>query len=282
MQSGVGGAEGPPGPTGPAGVGFTLSATGDFDLQSKKLENVSAATNGNDAVVKSQVFVADGDGNLEMNQKQIKNLTTDESVDLCAVNMATLKKHSAAIGDIDLQEKYNVLNSKQRNLSELKTHYDSLVSFEEVKQNFLSLKETFPMRTTLNMSQNKILNLKDPATGKEPATKDYADTKLALTGGRMTGVINMGTYEITNLAEPTGNANAATKRYVDTEDAKNLSKAGGTMTGANQHGIFQNYKSGHADSEHRCCNESICGFSGFLGRYGWKQDHKPGNSNDQL
>ena len=100
---------------------FTLSATGNFDLQSKKLENVSAATSSSDAVVKSQVFVADGDGNLEMSQKKIKNLTTDESVDLCAVNMATLKKHSAAAGDIDLQEKYNVLNSKQRSLTELKT-----------------------------------------------------------------------------------------------------------------------------------------------------------------
>ena len=228
LQSGVGGAEGPPGPPGPPGAGFTLSATGNFDLQSKKLENVSAATNGDDAVVKSQVFVADGDGNLEMSQKQIKNLTTDESVDLCAVNMATLKRHSAAAGDIDLQEKYNVLNSKQRNLNELKTHYDSLVSFEEVKQNFLSRKETFPMRTTLNMNQNKILNLKDPATGKEPATKDYADEKLALTGGTMSGAINMGTSKITNLATPTANTDAATKAYADGK----LAKAGGTMSGA--------------------------------------------------
>ena len=236
LQSGpVGGAEGPPGPPGPSGppgVGFTLSATGNFDLQSKKLENVSAATSSSDAVVKSQVFVADGDGNLEMSQKKIKNLTTDESVDLCAVNMATLKKHSAAAGDIDLQEKYNVLNSKQRSLNELKTHYDSLVSFEEVKQNFLSRVETFAMATTLDMNNNVILNLKDPKLGKEPATKDYADKKLALTGGRMTGAINMGTKEITNLGTPTGNANAATKAYVDTEDAKLLPKAGGTMTGA--------------------------------------------------
>ena len=217
LQSGVQIVEGPPGP---AGVGFNISATGNFDLQSKKLENVSAATNGDDAVVKSQVFVADGDGNLEMNSKSIKNLTTDESVDSCAVNMLTLKRHSAAAGDIDLQEKFNVLNSKQRSLNELKTHYDSLVSFEEVKQNFLSRVETFSMGTTLDMNHNAILNLKDPKLGKEPATKDYADKKLALTGGRMTGVINMGTYEISNLAEPTGNSNAATKRYVDGVDTK--------------------------------------------------------------
>ena len=120
--------------------------------------------------------------------------------------MATLKKHSAAAGDIDLQEKYNVLNSKQRSLNELKTHYDSLVSFEEVKQNFLSRVETFAMATTLDMNNNAILNLKDPKLGKEPATKDYADKKLALTGGRMTGAINMGTtgnYKSRNSHEET-------------------------------------------------------------------------------
>ena len=126
LKSGMG-AEGPPGPAGPAGAGFQLSASGNFDLQSKKLENVSAATSGSDAVTKSQVFVADGNGHLEMNQKQIKNLKTDETDDLSAVNVETLKKHSATIGDIDLQEKFNVLNSKQRTLNELKTHYDSLV-----------------------------------------------------------------------------------------------------------------------------------------------------------
>ena len=217
LQSGAQGVEGPPGP---AGVGFNLSASGNFDIQSKKLENVSPATNDSDAVVKSQVFVANGNGDMEMNQKQIKNLKTDESVDLCAVNMQTLKKHSATVGDIDLQEKYNVLNSKKRLLNDLKTHYDSLVSYEEVKENFLSRVETFAMGTQLDMNHNSILNLKDPTFGKEPATKDYADKKLALTGGRMTGVINMGTFEITNLAEPTGNSNAATKRYVDGVDTK--------------------------------------------------------------
>ena len=117
--------------------------------------------------------------------------------------------------DIVLKELFNVVNSKQRSLNELKTHYDSLVSFEEVKQNFLSRVESFPMETQLNMNHNSITNLKDPTLGKEPATKDYADEKLALTGGRMTGSINMGTHEITNLSTPTENSNATTKKYVD-------------------------------------------------------------------
>ena len=71
------------------------------------------------------------------------------------------------------------------------------------------------METQLNMNHNSITNLKDPSFGKEAATKDYADEKLALTGGRMTGSINMGTHEITNLSTPTENSNATTKKYVD-------------------------------------------------------------------
>ena len=226
--SGPTGATGPQGPSGPqgatgaAGVGFTLSATGDFDLQNKKLENVSAGVGNNDAVVKGQVFLQDASGDLEMNQKKIRNLKTDESDDSSAVNVETLKKHSASLGDIDLQNKYNVLNSKQRTLAQLKTNYDSLMSYEEVKTNFLSRVEEFPMQTQFNMNHNSITNLKNPTYAQEAATKAYADKKLALAGGRMTGVINMGTYEISNLGAPTGNSNATTKKYVDDKETKLL------------------------------------------------------------
>ena len=161
-----------------------------------------------------------------MNRKLITNLNTDEDNDLSAVNMITLKKfhpdvpaHTHEVTkDIDLKELFNVVNSKQRSLNELKTHYDSLVSFEEVNENFLSRREEFPMETQLNMNQNSITNLKDPEFGGEAATKSYADGKLDLTGGRMTGSINMGNNEITNLPTPTGNSNASTKKYVDDLD----------------------------------------------------------------
>ena len=179
--------------------------TGDLDLRGNKLINP---------------------GEIEMNRKQITNLDTDEDNDLSAVNMITLKKFHPDVPepthevtkDIDLKELFNVVKSKQRNLSELKTHYDSIVSFEEVKENFLSRQEEFPMETQLDMNHNSITNLKDPQFGGEAATKDYADKKLALTGGRMTGSINMGNNEITNLAAPTGGSNASTKKYVDDLD----------------------------------------------------------------
>ena len=176
--------------------------TGDLDLRGNKLINP---------------------GEIEMNRKLITNLNTDENNDLSAVNMITLKKfhpdvpaHTHEVTkDIDLKELFNVIQSKQRSLNELKAHYDSLVSFEEVNENFLSRREEFPMETQLDMNHNSITNLKDPQFGGEAATKSYADGKLALTGGRMTGSINMENNEITNLPTPTGNSNAATKKYVD-------------------------------------------------------------------
>ena len=191
--------------------------TGDLDLRGQKLINP---------------------GEIEMNRKLITNLDTDEENDLSAVNMITLKKfHPDApepthevTKNIDLKELFNVVQSKQRSLNELKTHYDSLVSYEEVNENFLSRQEEFPMQTQLNMNHNSITNLKDPEFGGEAATKTYVDssissvvsstagsiaTRLPLSGGTMTGPLDMGTKSISNLPTPTTSSEATSKQYVD-------------------------------------------------------------------
>ena len=248
------------------GVGFKLTSSGDFDLQKKRLTNVAEGTENSDSVTKHQVdtlkiqlkadsLQVDGSshmtgdldlrgqklinpGEIEMNRKLITNLDTDEDNDLSAVNMITLKKfHPNAPApthevtkDIDLKELFNVVKSKQRNLNELKTHYDSLVSFEEVKENFLSRREEFPMETQLDMNHNSNTNLKDPAFGGEAATKTYVDssissvvsstagsiaTRLPLSGGTMTGPLDMGTKSISNLPTPKTPSEATSKQYVD-------------------------------------------------------------------
>ena len=193
--------------------------TGDLDLRGQKLINP---------------------GEIEMNRKLITNLGTDEDNDLSAVNMITLKKFHPNVPDhthevtkdIDLKELFNVVKSKQRNLNELKTHYDSLVSFEEVKENFLSRQEEFPMETQLNMNHNSITNLKDPQFGGEAATKKYVDatsstivsstaasiaTKLGLSGGKMTGSIDMNKNKIINLPEPTEINDAVNMEFLDSK-----------------------------------------------------------------
>ena len=261
-----GGKDGKDGKDGLPGVGFKLTSSGDFDLQKKRLTNVAEGTENSDSVTKHQVdtlkiqlkadsLQVDGSshmtgdldlrgqklinpGEIEMNRKLITNLDTDENNDLSAVNMITLKKfHPNAPApthevtkDIDLKELFNVVQSKQRTLNELKTHYDSLVSFEEVKENFLSRQEEFPMETQLDMNHNSITNLKDPAFGGEAATKTYVDssissvvsstagsiaTRLPLSGGTMTGPLDMGTKSISNLPTPTTSSEATSKQYVD-------------------------------------------------------------------
>ena len=193
--------------------------TGDLDLRGQKLINP---------------------GEIEMNRKLITNLGTDEDNDLSAVNMITLKKYHPDVPehthevtkDIDLKELFNVIQSKQRNLNELKTHYDSLVSFEEVNENFLSRQEEFPMQTQLNMNHNSITNLKDPEFGGEAATKSYADKKLDLAGGTMTGNLDMGTKNIRNLGPPIGSTDAVSANFVQNLLINNyLHYGGGTMSG---------------------------------------------------
>ena len=201
--------------------------TGDLDLRGNKLINP---------------------GEIEMNRKLITNLDTDENNDLSAVNMITLKKfhpdvpaHTHEVTkDIDLKELFNVIQSKQRSLNELKTHYDSLVSYEEVNENFLSRQEEFPMETQLNMNHNSITNLKDPQFGGEAATKKYvddietkllSDVALELIKKIDIGEIDMKGERIINLGNPLYSSDAINTSYLHSFMSAYLNTDGGTMEG---------------------------------------------------
>ena len=105
------------GPRGATGAGFKLTSNGNYDLENKKLTNIADATSNYEVVTKSQldnkpdstaVLLLNGQnhmtsdldlrgnklilpGEINMNAKLIKNLDSDESDDLSAVNMAMLK-----------------------------------------------------------------------------------------------------------------------------------------------------------------------------------------------
>ena len=278
--------------------GLKLDVNNNYDIEGKRLANVGQGLDDDDAVVMHQLTSLDtglktelsqlkadslqvdgsshmtGDldlrgnklilpGEININRKLVKNLDVDENDDLSAVNMVTLKKFSSSpstSGDIDLQEKFNVKNSKQQNFSHLSANYDNLVSFSDVKNIFLSRKETFPMEAGLDMGNHTIFNVKDPTVDDQGANKKYVDAEankidqktvsnrteinrvetdvkvlegktLALSGGTMTGDLDMGTKNIKNLGNAKSSTDAVSARFLQNILANYLHIGGGAMTG---------------------------------------------------
>ena len=161
-----------------------------------------------------------------MNRKLIKNLDVDENDDLSAANMVTLKKFSSSSspstsGDIDLQEKFNVKNSKQQSFSHLSANYDNLVSFSDVKNIFLSRKEPFAMQTDLDMENHQIYNVKDPTVDDQGANMRFVNSQITQFAANPTlGETDLSGEKIVNLGEPKNDDDASTKKYVDATDKK--------------------------------------------------------------
>ena len=190
------GPQGPPGPQGPAGVagpigprgatcasgtGFNLTSDGNYDMTDKKLSNMAKGTASSDAATRNQLDTAVGN------------------------------KHSTD-QNIDLKNTYNVINSNRLTYDEMGRNGGTLVCYEHVGEVFVSRKESvFPVETYLDMGNQFIYNVKTPINIDQGVNKSYADTKLSLSGGLMTGNLDMNNNRIYNVAQPSGANQPATK-----------------------------------------------------------------------
>ena len=82
--------------------------------------------------------------------------------------------------DIDLKDTYNVINSKQQTFNEMITNRKTLVCYKDVRDPFISRKESvIPMETHLDIGNNFIYNVKSPINNNQATSKGYVDGKLA-------------------------------------------------------------------------------------------------------
>ena len=183
QQFGGRGAQGAP------GVGFNLTADGNYDMITKRLTNVGAPVSNADSATKKYV-----DDN---SSEKTSLITVDSNIDMKS-QFSITKLRTPSSNDDAATKKY-VDDSK----------VDGSV--------FLKLDGTRQMTGDLNMNNNQIFNIPNPTGSKQPIPLAYGDLAYLHVDGSnmMTNHMNMNNKKITHLQTPTNNTDAATKKYVD-------------------------------------------------------------------
>ena len=166
------------------GVGFKLTDTGDYDMQNKKLTNVKSGTDSNDAVNKSQL---DATTNL-LHGSRAGDVVNDKAV--IYSNTGAVHANSLYIEDPPNQGNSNEVRIMTEHQSYPNIHLNipDLHNFDGHGGRPKSeLMVTSVEQTVTGKKVFENIEVHDPTSNNQAANKSYADTKLSLTGGTMTG-----------------------------------------------------------------------------------------------
>ena len=166
------------------GVGFKLTDTGDYDMQNKKLTNVKSGTDSNDAVNKSQL---DATTNL-LHGSRAGDVVYDKAV--IYSNTGAVHANSLYIEDPPDQGNSNEVRIMTEHQSYPNIHLNipDLHNFDGHGGRPKSeLMVTSVEQTVTGKKVFENIEVHDPTSNNQAANKSYADTKLSLTGGTMTG-----------------------------------------------------------------------------------------------
>ena len=166
------------------GVGFKLTVTGDYDMQNKKLTNVKSGTDSNDAVNKSQL---DATTNL-LHGSRAGDVVNDKAV--IYSNTGAVHANSLYIEDPPNQGNSNEVRIMTEHQSYPNIHLNipDLHNFDGHGGRPKSeLMVTSVEQTVTGKKVFENIEVHDPTSNNQAANKSYADTKLSLTGGTMTG-----------------------------------------------------------------------------------------------
>ena len=174
------------GAQGAPGVGFNLTANGNYDMVNKKLTNVGTPTSSADEATKK--YVDDNSSGSPATSR----LRVDSK--------------------IDMKDTYRILNLKSP------SDGDQPARKQYADINFFFRNGSHPMTGNVNMNNNRIENLPTPTAGNQPTTKSYIDSNFINKDGtvRMEAEIHMHNNRIRNIPQPLTANHAATKIYSDT------------------------------------------------------------------
>ena len=175
---------------GAPGVGFNLTADGNYDMVGKRLTNIGAPTSDTDSATKKYVDTHSGGGKTSL-------ITVDSNIDM--KSQYSITKLKTPSDNDDAATKKYVDDSK----------VDGSV--------FLKLDGTRSMTRNLDMNNKRILNIPAPNGNNQPTPLAYSDLAYLKVDGSnsMTNNLNMNNKKIINLITPTNNSDASTKKYVD-------------------------------------------------------------------
>ena len=166
------------------GVGFKLTVMGDYDMQNKKLTNVKSGTDSNDAVNKSQL---DATTNL-LHGSRAGDVVNDKAV----IYSDTGAVHANSLYIEDPPDQGN--SNEVRIMTEHQSYPNIHLNIPDL-HNFdghgvrpkSELMVTSVEQTVTGKKVFENIEVHDPTSNNQAANKSYADTKLSLTGGTMTG-----------------------------------------------------------------------------------------------
>ena len=175
---------------GAPGVGFNLTADGNYDMVGKRLTNVGNPTSDTDSATKKYVDDNSGGGKTSL-------ITVDSNIDM--KSQYSITKLKTPSDDSDAVNKKYVDDSK----------VDGSV--------FLKLDGTRSMTGNLDMNNKRILNIPAPNGNNQPTPLAYSDLAYLKVDGSnsMTNDLNLSNKKIINLITPTNNSDATPKKYVD-------------------------------------------------------------------
>ena len=236
---------------GAPGVGFSLTANGNYDMNKKRLTNVGAPSANTDAATKkyvddnssgsfddSSLLKKDGSrkmtGNLDMDSNRIYNLPAPTGPKQPTPLAFTDLKYLHVTGTNSMSNNLNMNNKKINHLAppidlndatNKKYVDDTLLLNNVAMSNYLKKDGSVAMTGNFNVGSKKIVSLATPTSDTDAATKKYVDDNSGIPDlsdylekdgtVAMTGNLNVGSNKIINLGKPTQDNDAVNKDYAD-------------------------------------------------------------------